>query len=363
MLIVIPYCHKDRDQAQRLADWMCELGPFTDHEILVVRDRRAAPIPAFASVFKSHQELVVTDDVYGKWPDSANNAFKKAAKHIEYTSRVPWLWLEPDAVILRAIAFDEIEAEYKVALEAKKLFLGDRIPDPIPHMSGLGVYPPAMTHHAGEMFQAFETPFDIVGGASTAAKMKQSELMLHRWKAPPFGSWADVETRIFAVRPKCAVYHSDKSGSLIQLLRGQRNGKGREVAELTVGEFPMASAEISAGHAGSNPAPCPTCESESSANVTLDIPASVPEQTLTFSDTAASTRTIIVHPWGGQTPWESRNDSLSEIRQLSVRLRDFQTDAAKIRAVREELHDAGVIRLAYRFKKRKGWRKKRARSK
>lgn len=59
------------------------------------------------------------------------------------------------------------------------------------------------------------------------------------------------------------------------------------------------------------------------------------------------------------TPWESPLESITEVRSLPSRLQKFCTGGAHTRKVREELHEAGIIQLPYRFKKRRGWKQKR----
>jgi hypothetical protein len=63
-------------------------------------------------------------------------------------------------------------------------------------------------------------------------------------------------------------------------------------------------------------------------------------------------------PVNNNQPWESPLESITEVRQLVSRLKRFCTGGAHTRKVKEELHEAGIVRLPYRFQRRKGWRKK-----
>lgn len=472
MLLVIPFCRKDRQLAERQAEWVAELGPYPAHQLLSVRDVKAAPIDYNAAGFYEVKEIVVRD-APDSWPEGPNTMFARAGKQIEHVQKVPWLWCEVDSVPMRTGWLDEIEAEYAKALQAGKVFLGDlQRPLPgkphfVPHSSGLCVYPSALTQYAGEAYMAGNVPFDTVAGPSVVPKMMQSELLYHVWKAPPFESWADVERRIFAVRPKCAVFHSDKSGSLLGLLRERKNFSGSAESRRTETDATGSSSRDATMESGSsappaeNPSHEPTLlfkhiapslmdssESVIAAENNLPVPVLAdrdagcksrradqrrdagrvarestsgenrgPEidsrggQFISEPDSAAepvplggtgahgiectclkpdfpcpfhfrdyegavflppeikcharplklsesNAKTIILETWMGQTPWASKADSIAEIRQLAARLMQFSDSSPHVRLVRAELHDAGVIRLDYRYRKRRGWKRK-----
>lgn len=60
-----------------------------------------------------------------------------------------------------------------------------------------------------------------------------------------------------------------------------------------------------------------------------------------------------------QVPWQSREQSTEEIRAIAERLKAFMGNSVCTRRVRDVLHETGVIQLPYRFKKRKGkWKRK-----
>lgn len=80
---------------------------------------------------------------------------------------------------------------------------------------------------------------------------------------------------------------------------------------------------------------------------------------LTTSNYSVSATIVTDYP-PPQTPWADRAESIAEINRLAARLKEFQGDnAAKVRFVRELLQRQGVIKLPYRNRKRKGWKKKR----
>lgn len=377
-----------------LAEWLAEIGPFPKHDFLIFRDHRAANASFGGIDAKSVKEVVITDDVANSWPASANHAFKKIAKHVQYAMRAqPFLYIEPDAVILRASAFDEIEAEYGEILKTGKHFLGDLIDHRsaganfVVHMSGCGVYPGNMTQYAGEVFYADDkTPWDISAGPAIHSQAKQSELIFHVWNQKgqglaPFTSWSDVEQKIFARRPKCAIFHSDKTGTLLQLLRERRKeGDVKCAAPVTTctEEALPPSPALSTRSASSAE---PTSQPESSAEINIDCPTMtlhpIPECDKIWVKVDREGNSLGVFEFDGKEwvpvkwprrdnnyatictienvtePWTDKATSITEIQTLAARLRQFQTNVAYVRFVRSLLAEAGVIVLPKKKKRRK----------
>lgn len=223
MLAVIGFFSGDRHQAVRLANWIKDLGGCRGHRLLIFRDQSAPTIKEFAPSFDSVEEVIVTDDVWKHWPESCNNVFRKACVHIEYGPKPePWLWLEPDVVPLSPRWMDDLEAEYK---EQGQLFLGDFVSVHTPtldvpdHMSGVGVYPGMMKTLGGQSSMAVDLAWDVYGAEQIVPQMAISDLISHAWKHAPFADMEQVQREIFAIKPKCVLFHASKDGSLITLLR------------------------------------------------------------------------------------------------------------------------------------------------
>lgn len=246
MLTVLAYHPGDQSQALRLADWMAELGGCKNHELLLIRDTRVTQIDGLMirqAFEKSFRKVTTLDylDVYtgrswsaGGSAFAANDMFATAAKHIYANQNSPWLWLEPDVVPLCPNWNDEIEKEYLKAIQNQRVFLGDLVTperhrlDVVTHMSGIGVYPPDCYKHFGLALIAGDMAWDVAASSQIVPQMMTSDLILHLWKHPPFESWQDVQRDIFDKKPKCALFHADKAGSLIPLLRERmvnQNGK------------------------------------------------------------------------------------------------------------------------------------------
>lgn len=241
MLVVFPYSTKDQSQASRLAKWIQEIGPYPNHRVLIVRDHRCDPFidgdifDALSQSFGQTNRKDVTDDAYDRWPDSANVMFRNAAKHIEFTTKNPFFWIEPDAIPLKEGWLDAIEAEY---LRIGKPFMGDRVEvaDVPLHMSGIGVYPGVMSAHAGLAYLAQDIAWDCAASAQIVPLAHFTNLVEHSWKRDAttkeylnvtFESWEQVEREI---SKESVIYHASKDGSLIRVLREQRNGPCKELS-------------------------------------------------------------------------------------------------------------------------------------
>lgn len=352
MQYALAFCPQDQNQALALAQWLSELGGAKTHDLLLIADSRCNPKEVqecFAKSFNS-VELLSFVDHYNRWPNSANECFALAARHIYETRKQPWCWIEPDLVVLKAGALDEFAEEYKAALAAGKKYLGDFVSDNnsglkdhvVPHMSGCGWYS-ADPYDAGNALMGGDTAFDILGSDQIVPQMATSQLLLHRWKHPAFETWQQVEERIFAVKPKAVLFHADKTGSLYPLLRQKLKGGDVKCA---------APVEIITPADSMQNRSAPSIQQPSDA-----APRSEPERA---AETASTSTTSVVSNWPAQIPWANREESIAEIKRLAARLKAFQgSSSPKVRFVRELLQKQGVIELPYRNKRRKGWKKKR----
>lgn len=327
MLCVVSFFRGDREQAVRWSEWVNELGPYPTHDLLIVRDHRAEPIPHLGKSFRAVSEIVIRDDAYDSWPESPNLMYRRAAKHIEYGTREPWLWLEVDTAPLKEGWLDAIEAEYKEAVARGKHFLGDFVHVPemmgVPdHCSGVAVYPGILSHFAGTAYLAHETAWDVVAAGQIVPQMHKSKLILHRWKHASFDTWEQVEQRIFAVNPEAVLFHADKTSSLIDLLRQQKNLPVSRMMDLTPADDGAAEIKTESNSESASTATSPVVE------------WTIFEQDALFSEVT--------------------------VRSLAEQLKGFMGNSVTTRRVRNVLHEVGVIELPYRFKRRKGWKRKKA---
>lgn len=233
MLVVLGYCDRDEELAIKLAGWMRDLGPYPGHTLLVARDISSKVRPFVNVGFDEVTEIEITDDVWRHWPESCNNVFGHVSRHIEYSmGAVPFLWLEPDVVPMRPGWLNSIVMEYE---KCGMPFMGDFVSVHTPeldvpdHMSGVAVYPGSMTNNAGMALITLEYAWDVAAAYQIVPRMATSRLILHTWKHPPFENLEAIKKEIYDKKPECVLFHADKSGSLIDLLRSKNAGTGHGV--------------------------------------------------------------------------------------------------------------------------------------
>ena len=271
--VVIAYCNKDEGQAANLADWMASIGLYPNHSILVARDKSSSVRP-FADIgFAKYDEIEIRNDAWRKWPESCNNVFGECARYIEaLLGNTCFLWLEPDVVPLPMKDNNWLNAIEKEYAGCNRPFLGDFVSVHTPeldvpnHMSGVGVYPASLIEHAGKALNAHTHAWDVAACNQIVPKMAVSKLILHRWKHEPFERLEDIQTKIYAHKPQCALFHADKSGSLITLLRQQKAG-------VVAISSPAAPSSLPAGAAASV---MPETQTGSSVLTTFSISNNLP---------------------------------------------------------------------------------------
>jgi FkbM family methyltransferase len=221
MLVAFPISLVDQDLALKNAQWINELGGCKGHEALFGYDKRCTPgtvddirgelIKAFDKVYPFPFEAEIDG-----WPEGANYFFRVVTAKLETKPNTPcFLWLEPDAIPLKAGWLDMLAEEYK---RGNKPFMGDRVQvRDIPlHMSGVGIYPLPLHAFAGEAYRAAEVAWDMAGKDQIVPKAYFTRLIEHAWKHPQFTMLSEIDTQI---RPEAVLFHSSKDGSLIDLLR------------------------------------------------------------------------------------------------------------------------------------------------
>lgn len=226
MIVCIPYFSGDREQAIRLIGWLKELGSCENHDLLLVRDQRCQPITDLSTFGKVHTELVIKDDHWNKWPESANHVFCTLARYLEYNhpQYKYWLYLEPDCVPLTSDFLDQIETQYK---KLPKPFMGAFVPrfgDSPDHCSGIAVYPNPIVTVAGLilMSDGESVPFDLYAAGMILPQTQFTTLIQHRWDRPPKPPVTSMEDIYKVVTKECVLFHGDKGGSWIEVLRKER---------------------------------------------------------------------------------------------------------------------------------------------
>lgn len=237
VLLAFPYYRGDQDLALGLAQWMFEMGGCKGHKVLIVRDQGSDSgkdvliKSELDKSFDSSEVITITGDVFHSWPQSQNLMWSQTARHIQFHTKEPWLWLESDVVILKEKWLDLIEAEYK---SCGKLFMGDlvNVHGIPPHMSGVAVWPGEVVQYAGVALISQDVAFDMAAKDQVLPQMHKTNLIAHAWDRDlatgkgnrVFENYEQVEREVLQPHPNAVIFHADKSGSLIRLLNEKRRG-------------------------------------------------------------------------------------------------------------------------------------------
>lgn len=270
MIVVFPFSTADQDLALKNAQWMNELGGCRGHEVLVCYDARCNPETVEAigqemlKCFDKVYRLVAKAPIDG-WPEGANYLFRLTTTWLQ--NKVKWsyfFWMEPDAIPLRKGWLEMIVEAHKLS---GKPFMGDRVEvEDIPlHMSGIGVYPNPIHAIAGEAYRASEVAWDMAAKDQIIPNAHFTKLIEHAWKHPSFTNVSELTTQI---RPEAVLFHASKDGSLIDILRKQKNPAVPVLAEADGFDPAGKARESTLGNEAALPV---SSDSRGSRGITYDI--------------------------------------------------------------------------------------------
>lgn len=227
MLVLYPFCAKEKEAAVRLAEWIVELGGVSAHDCLLevhADTDSTGVIEPLRAAFKRVAEFAVTDKMStdrSMYVWCANMMWKRAAKHVAAMNEpMPWLWIEMDAVPLVPEWLDWLAAEYA---KAGKPFLHHlTMTQTGSHNSGLGVYPARVSKYTNRLWELANSPWDVFLSPDFMPHTHHTEL-IHEifyeegWDGPP-PTFPDAKS-LARIKPEAVLYHRCKDGSLIQRLR------------------------------------------------------------------------------------------------------------------------------------------------
>lgn len=250
LLAVIPYHLNDIESARRLLVWISELGGCPGHSCLLIadagvpKDQRKSLGELAAKCFSNSGTIPVTIPETGYAP---NHMFMLGAQQVMFSYKLPFLWLEPDAVPLCAGWLNKLSEEYD---GSPKKYLGplveaDQPGLPAIHLTGVAIYPT----DAFTLFDTFASlksanvAWDMETAVAIVPRAKNSRFMQHLWgtrELPPTfvkektaGQPVNALTLDF-IKPEAVLFHRNKDGSLINLLREnprtEKRGPGRPKA-------------------------------------------------------------------------------------------------------------------------------------
>lgn len=279
MLAILPFCGADKAAAIRLTEWIEELGGVSRHECMIVMQEGQNPngvIEPLKRAFARVYVLPCYDEKPG-WPQGANVLWQTTVQVLcaarqtlkptkpgevrlktrPYPDAQPFLWLEPDAIPLRASWLDDIEKEYAECEANGKAFMGDEVnastaddPSVSLHMSGIAVYPAKVISYTNKFNQLDREAFDTFFSNDFLRATQFTKLVHHRfWESrnPQVAPLFETEADLAKIRPEAVIYHRVKdSARLIEMLRKKC---GIDKSGSSHGDHTPAYV------AGSNPAP------------------------------------------------------------------------------------------------------------
>ncbi len=237
LIVVLPFCQKDLEQARELLLWINEIRPAKTMPIILMPadaevDRASImQLKDIASQSFAYVRAALVPTTKEGWPP--NQMFLETAKLIKNSYRLPFLWLEPDCIPLVSDWYFRLESAYEVC---PKKFMGtiihqDKDPTlPKQHLTGCSIYPQDAVDWFKPIIPVDEgkTPWDIGGADKVVLASMDTDLIYHVWgtqnEAPTFvverGPNNPRNAMVRSDIPRNAVlFHRCKDGSLIRILR------------------------------------------------------------------------------------------------------------------------------------------------
>lgn len=263
MNFAVPFHEGDKDQAQRWLSWVEELGGMGRHRLWLM------PVKGLTTDFKTGLPFEVIKDGSGIRTDwskgdgevrdaaGANSMIRQLCWHFYLAKAGAWTFMEPDAIPLREGWHDAWEDEYN---QARKHFMGALVPGKPgqypDHLTGVAVYSERTVELSKLMMlpthakvdgseRIVELAFDVAAAPDILKQCHRTKLIQHVFRGPPFTDIRDLGR----IDREAVIWHSDKDGGLIKLLRAKRQGSSVVECHQDDGVKAVAS------DAGSIPAP------------------------------------------------------------------------------------------------------------
>ena len=239
MLLVLAFCSKDWELAERNLAWMKELDghlPFRcvlsyDNETPQGAVQRCETIAR--SLFKETELFWYPAPVKKYWPAAPNCAWQNAARYIAAVHQDSWLFLEPDAIPIRKGWLTELADAHR---KGGKPFSGSIVRD-MGHFNGVAIYPTVVAQYAQDPLMVEEVAWDVVIGSVLDSSKPNNEfvndvkhLIQHCWLMdhekgeasngvgvmPTFNDTHDI---VKWVNLDACLFHRCKDGTIIDQLR------------------------------------------------------------------------------------------------------------------------------------------------
>lgn len=242
LLIAIPFTAETAPLAERLCDWIYYLsGRVTKgHALLVaaadVHKEMCAKTSIAAEVAFETSELIVAPEAGTPSPTAVSNqVFKFAGDYIVRHFRCPWLWMEPQCVPLKPDWREQLIAAYSAQ---PKRYMGSHLrlsaataglPEKL-CLARCSVYPADAINDMSPFCDA-PAPFQIVAAQYILSRSTKSRMIQEF-------SYIGEQS---VIRPDACVLNGDKSGDLIEQLRGKFHLEN--VSVTTNGDRPKMSVD------------------------------------------------------------------------------------------------------------------------
>lgn len=228
MMVVYPFCNKDVQMALKNLQWICELNPYNNFDLVLSYEENTNAVAVRDATFlgQSHFRTVrhfkYSDGRHGEWQPTV--AFKSLAIHMQQYER-PWLWMEFDAIPLKPNWLDVLQKRY---FDYGKPFAGPIVPT-LGHMNGTAIYPsdtPVRIKHA---LTRMHTAWDTEMRTEIMDQCRDiSDIYQHVWGVvnggfhpfmggPP--SFDRTNNLFRYINPSAVIFHRCKDGTLIDRLR------------------------------------------------------------------------------------------------------------------------------------------------
>lgn len=243
LLTLLPVSAADSTQAESLLDYIAALGGKKPsgailivaapdvHEESRIKLRIAAEI-GFESVEVlalpwPKQETPMTK------PEAINYLFSQGAQHVSQCYKTPFIWLEADALPLKADWRERFWLSYQ---SQPKRYMGSIMKDPASRLalSRVAIYPVGAAYDT-HIFCQQKIPFELAAMEELVKRATKTTLI----QQLPFGA----NTERSKIREDAVLLHSDKESVLLTALREELNVKPKS-NEALFGNAPLTPVEV-----------------------------------------------------------------------------------------------------------------------
>jgi hypothetical protein len=235
MTVVLAFSPADADQALALLDFIGQLGGCQEYSALLVVDAAvdwSKCIDALTLANRAFRDsrIITTESPVTGWPAGANALWLAAAKHCK-SAGTSFLWLEADSIPLKRGWLVSIDKMRKGSRYFGHIYMYRE--QVMQVMSGIAVYPPEAFDLIAPCIGAEPTKAWDVSSAEAIIPLATHTKLIHHFYgekdlAPTFVENRTAETRRNAftldqLPPEAVIYHRNKDGALIELLRKKFN--------------------------------------------------------------------------------------------------------------------------------------------